>query len=1082
MVFVRGPDLRQRHPGRRDQPHPAQDPGRAAGGHAGAAGDRRRRQPRAGAPVLRAGHPEPDRDGGHLSAARGAARPLHAQRLHRLPARGRRAGGGAADHRRRAAACWRRCSPGRTCCASSGWCAAVPIAEEVARYAVRLAGGLAARAAPGTPEFVNEWVRWGAGLRAAQFLVLGAKARALLAGASTSRPTTSRRWRCRCCATACCWATGPRPKGSPWSAGAAPAGGGARALRTTRWPAAIPIQPAFSVGHAPRPELDLDGPDAHPLAGAAGARRWSRGCGAACTAAPTTASRWSSPSTGRTARATTCASSTGACTPAPTGTTSRSTRTRPTCAASWWSTRAGRCRSDRAGWSPRREYAATLAATLASFLFEQGDAVGVTTFAGGIGEHLPARNRPGHLRRLMRALERPGRGAAERGRADAGAGGRAAAPAGDGGADLRPAGAAGRVRAAAGGAARGRARGAGAAGAGSGRAHAAAGRPHPAARPGDRRRASTWIPRSAARPTCRRCRPTWIACRPSAGGWASSGTCCRPTAPSPRRWWRILAGRGRRRCREADCEFLASAVPGGAGGGGGAGGAAPGAAAHPARAAVQRPAVPGAGRRRGWNGGGGWSTGCCWCCGAWRWRCWRAPSPGRSSPGRCPACRRPAGDGRCCCWTSAPRCGARGCGAALQARARSYLNETAPADRAGHHGVRRIGRAGWSASSSGRRCRRPGGWRTPTARLAALAPGWGETDLGAALVAAAEAVADDRGAAGARAVRDGRAAGRSGRGRAAGGAGAGGVAGRRAAAGRAAGAGDGGRRTWGWQLVPSAADGAPAAAAERVRVRSCQDQRRSEQSDRQSVGRPAGAAVLDGWRGQPGRGGRARGRGAGAGRAGAGRRGRRRWCWRGTRSTSTTAWRWRPRRAAASRDPLCGQRRRRRTPRPRCISSAGPFPSTRTRAPRWRRCGRSDPALPAAIARADLVVMTEAVAGPAAGARQGLAAERARAAVRPPHRRGGQRRAGGAGARGGAVTWREAPAGREAILTQVDLRASVAGAVRRRAGLGLHPGALLEAAAGGPACCRPARGCWPASTTAARPGWSGRPAGACCSS
>ena len=55
-------------------------------------------------------------------------------------------------------------------------------------------------------------------------------------------------------------------------------------------------------------------------------------------------------------------------------------------------------------------YGATLAATLATFLFEQGDAVGVTTFAGGIGEHLPARNRPGHLRRLMLALERPAEG------------------------------------------------------------------------------------------------------------------------------------------------------------------------------------------------------------------------------------------------------------------------------------------------------------------------------------------------------------------------------------------------------------------------------------------------------------------------------------------------------------------------------------------------------------------------------------------------------------------------------------------------------------------------------------------------
>ena len=33
----------------------------------------------------------------------------------------------------------------------------------------------------GTPEFVNDWVSWGAGLRAGQSLVLGAKARALLA-------------------------------------------------------------------------------------------------------------------------------------------------------------------------------------------------------------------------------------------------------------------------------------------------------------------------------------------------------------------------------------------------------------------------------------------------------------------------------------------------------------------------------------------------------------------------------------------------------------------------------------------------------------------------------------------------------------------------------------------------------------------------------------------------------------------------------------------------------------------------------------------------------------------------------------
>jgi MoxR-like ATPase len=57
----------------------------------------------------------------------------------------------------------------------------VPIAEEVALYAVRLADA-SRPGREGAPDFVNEWVSWGAGLRAAQTLVLGAKARALLNG------------------------------------------------------------------------------------------------------------------------------------------------------------------------------------------------------------------------------------------------------------------------------------------------------------------------------------------------------------------------------------------------------------------------------------------------------------------------------------------------------------------------------------------------------------------------------------------------------------------------------------------------------------------------------------------------------------------------------------------------------------------------------------------------------------------------------------------------------------------------------------------------------------------------------------
>jgi MoxR-like ATPase len=57
----------------------------------------------------------------------------------------------------------------------------VPIAEDLVRYAVRLAAA-SRPGQPGSPSFINDWVSWGAGLRAAQYLVLGAKARALLLG------------------------------------------------------------------------------------------------------------------------------------------------------------------------------------------------------------------------------------------------------------------------------------------------------------------------------------------------------------------------------------------------------------------------------------------------------------------------------------------------------------------------------------------------------------------------------------------------------------------------------------------------------------------------------------------------------------------------------------------------------------------------------------------------------------------------------------------------------------------------------------------------------------------------------------
>jgi MoxR-like ATPase len=60
----------------------------------------------------------------------------------------------------------------------------VLVAEDVARYAVRLVdasrpgrGGRASRY-----DFVDKWVKWGAGLRASQALIMGGKARALMHG------------------------------------------------------------------------------------------------------------------------------------------------------------------------------------------------------------------------------------------------------------------------------------------------------------------------------------------------------------------------------------------------------------------------------------------------------------------------------------------------------------------------------------------------------------------------------------------------------------------------------------------------------------------------------------------------------------------------------------------------------------------------------------------------------------------------------------------------------------------------------------------------------------------------------------
>ncbi|MDH4044903.1 MAG: MoxR family ATPase [Gemmatimonadota bacterium] len=57
----------------------------------------------------------------------------------------------------------------------------VPVPEPVLDYAVRLVRTSRPNG-DGAPDFVREWVSYGASVRAAQYLILGAKARALLAG------------------------------------------------------------------------------------------------------------------------------------------------------------------------------------------------------------------------------------------------------------------------------------------------------------------------------------------------------------------------------------------------------------------------------------------------------------------------------------------------------------------------------------------------------------------------------------------------------------------------------------------------------------------------------------------------------------------------------------------------------------------------------------------------------------------------------------------------------------------------------------------------------------------------------------
>jgi MoxR-like ATPase len=57
----------------------------------------------------------------------------------------------------------------------------VPVSDHVVKYALRLTRATRVTK-PDAPEYIKEWLSWGAGPRASQYLILGGKARALLKG------------------------------------------------------------------------------------------------------------------------------------------------------------------------------------------------------------------------------------------------------------------------------------------------------------------------------------------------------------------------------------------------------------------------------------------------------------------------------------------------------------------------------------------------------------------------------------------------------------------------------------------------------------------------------------------------------------------------------------------------------------------------------------------------------------------------------------------------------------------------------------------------------------------------------------
>ena len=175
--------VRQHRAGRRDQPHAAQDAGGAA---------RRRCRRSRSRPAARRSHAARCRSSCSRRRTRSSRRaPTRCPRRSstascstcssttpRRPRRRRSSPPRRRPTRRSSSACW---AP-TDILELQKLVRRVPVADHVVRYAVRLARATRGGADGAAPEFVRKWVSWGAGPRASQYLVLGAKTRAVLLG------------------------------------------------------------------------------------------------------------------------------------------------------------------------------------------------------------------------------------------------------------------------------------------------------------------------------------------------------------------------------------------------------------------------------------------------------------------------------------------------------------------------------------------------------------------------------------------------------------------------------------------------------------------------------------------------------------------------------------------------------------------------------------------------------------------------------------------------------------------------------------------------------------------------------------